>query len=77
MSQQIFKCVIRLSITISLLMQVQAFLGFTENSSWIFYEPPTEKVNVRAAFDEVTEHYFTQRLDNFDARNSQTYLMVN
>lgn len=40
----------------------------------IFHEPPVESVFKQT--DRVTEHYITQRLDNFNRQDSRTFQMV-
>lgn len=40
----------------------------------IFHEPPVESVFKHT--DQVTEHYITQRLDNFHRQNTRTFQMV-
>lgn len=40
----------------------------------IFHEPPVE--NILKYTDQVTEHYITQRLDNFHRQDTRTFQMV-
>lgn len=40
----------------------------------IFHEPPVESVFKQT--DQVTEHYITQRLNNFNRQDSRTFQMV-
>lgn len=75
MTNRIVICLICLFMFLSIVVQVTPFLGFTEHTSYIYYEPPVEATNARY-FNQVTEHYFTQRLDNFDPNNWQTFNMV-
>lgn len=48
--------------------------GALKRQTLIFHEPPYENILERA--DQVTEHHITQRLDNFDHQNNQTFDMV-
>lgn len=56
------------------LMQSEAGSSAVKRQSLIFHEPPFENNHERA--DQVTEHYITQRLDNFDHQNERTFEMV-
>lgn len=40
----------------------------------VFHEPPVESVFKHT--DQVTEHFITQRLDNFHRQNPRTFQMV-
>lgn len=66
---------VRFVALLAVAAQVNAFLGFTEETSFIYHEPRIEAANARY-FDQVTEHYFSQRLDNFDPSNWQAFNMV-
>lgn len=61
-------------VLFSYVFVTEAFLGFTKLNSLIFYEPPVSNIGQRE--NEVTEHFFTQRLDNFDSQNLRTFQMV-
>lgn len=61
-------------LAVQLNVPTKAFLSLTNFNSLIFYEPPFSKTDQRT--NEVSEHYFTQRLDNFDPQNMQTFQMV-
>lgn len=52
----------------------EAFSAALKRQMLIFYEPPYE--NYLKSNDQVTEHYITQRLDNFDHQNERTFQMV-
>lgn len=55
-------------------VQSEKVSGALKRQSLIYYEPPYEIDHERA--DQVTEHYITQRLDNFDHQNKKTFRMV-
>lgn len=61
-------------IITSLIVESQSLLGFTRKKSYIYYEPPTEENRQR--IDDVTEHYITQKLDNFNPTDNRTFQMV-
>lgn len=48
--------------------------AFTDFYSILHHEPPVDRKNVR--FDHVTEHWITQKLDNFDPTDSRIFQMV-
>lgn len=56
------------------LLRVEAITSALKRQTLIFHEPPYENNLERA--DQVTEHYITQRLDNFDHQNQRTFKMV-
>lgn len=56
------------------LLKVEAVTSALKRQKLIFHEPPYENNLERA--DQVTEHYVTQRLDNFDHQNPHTFQMV-
>lgn len=56
------------------LLKVEAITSALTRQTLIFHEPPYENNLERA--DQVTEHYITQRLDNFDHQNPRTFQMV-
>lgn len=45
-----------------------------KRQSLIFHEPPVE--NILEKTNPVTEHYITQRLDNFSPQDTRTFRMV-
>lgn len=65
---------ITLPYFIANLLQIEAISSALKRQSLIYYEPPFENNMERA--DQVTEHYITQRLDNFDRQNPRTFQMV-
>lgn len=56
------------------LLQLEAVSSALRRQSLIYHEPPFENNMERA--DQVSEHFITQRLDNFDRQNSRTFQMV-
>lgn len=56
------------------LSKVEAVTSALKRQTLIFHEPPYENNLERA--DQVTEHYITQRLDNFNHQNNRTFQMV-
>lgn len=63
-----------LVVITALIVESQCLLGFTRKKSYIFYEPPTEENHQR--IEDVTEHYITQKLNNFDPTDNRTFQMV-
>lgn len=57
------------------LSQLEAYSVALKRQSLIFYEPPVENILERA--DQVSEHFITQRLDNFNHQDPRTFQMVN
>lgn len=55
-------------------VQTEALVGFGKSKSLIFREPPLADDNVRS--NDVTEHWITQKLDNFDPTDTRTFQMV-
>lgn len=55
-------------------LKVEAVSSALKRQTLIFHEPPHENNLERA--DQVTEHWITQRLDNFDHQNPHTFQMV-
>lgn len=56
------------------LLKLDAISTASKRLSLIYHEPPVEG-NLRGA-DRVSEHFITQRLDNFDHQNPHTFQMV-
>lgn len=67
-----------LGVAVNVLQLTAAEAAFESSAlkrqSLIFHEPPYENIRERAEL--VTEHYITQRLDNFDHQNNRTFQMV-
>lgn len=57
------------------LAKSRSFSSLAKKQSLIHYEPPFENNFERT--EQITEHYITQLLDNFDHQNKQTFEMVN
>lgn len=55
-------------------VQTEALLGFSKSKSFLFREPPVDENNGRS--EDVTEHWITQKLDNFDPTDTRTFQMV-
>lgn len=55
-------------------LQLEAYSVALKRQSLIFYEPPVENILERA--DQVSEHFITQRLDNFNHQDPRTFQMV-
>ena len=56
------------------ILPVEAIPSALTRQLLIFHEPPVE--NVFKQSEQVTEHYITQRLDNFNPQDSRTFQMV-
>lgn len=56
------------------ILQIEAVPGALTRQLLIFHEPPVE--NIFKYAHPVTEHYITQRLDNFNHQDSRTFQMV-
>lgn len=61
-------------LLIAAFLETEAFLGFTKSKSLLYREPPVDEFNVRS--DDVTEHWITQKLDNFEPTDTRTFQMV-
>lgn len=55
-------------------LQTEAFSGFLRTKSLIFREPPVDELTTMSL--DVSEHWITQKLDNFDPRDTRTFQMV-
>lgn len=55
-------------------MQFETFSTALKRQSLIFHEPPVE--NILEKSDQVSEHFITQRLDNFNHQDPRTFEMV-
>lgn len=69
-------------VLFSIIASVQLSFGFFQelrygdkNSKFVKREPPLRNVNPVPVVDNVHEGYITQRLDNFDPQNTQTFYM--
>lgn len=58
----------------AIFLQVEAFSGFLKTKSLIFREPPVDLLTTRSS--DVSEHWITQKLDNFDPTDTRTFRMV-
>lgn len=74
MLRGIVRLLVLLGVAVNLLRLAAAASSALKRQSLIFHEPPFENHHERA--DQVTEHYITQRLDNFDHQNPRTFQMV-
>lgn len=68
-----------LLIILSLVTQLdfvhsEKITGALKRQSLIYYEPPFESNQERA--DQITEHYITQKMDNFNHQDKRTFQMV-
>lgn len=72
-SLNVLSCLVLLLLLFSV-VQSEKVSAALKRQSLIYYEPPYEINHERA--DQVTEHYITQRLDNFDHQNKETFQMV-
>lgn len=69
-----FVILLILSYSIIDLSKVEAVTSALKRQTLVFHEPPYENNLERT--DQVTEHYITQRLDNFNHQNNRTFQMV-
>lgn len=61
------------AILASIVLQSEAFFGFTTNGSFINREPP---IYPQRSTRAVELEYIDQLVDNFNPQNSDTYRMV-
>lgn len=61
-------------VLVAVFVQTDALLGFRDSKSFLFREPPVDEDTVKSI--DVTEHWITQKLDNFDPTDTRTFQMV-
>lgn len=61
-------------LLVTAFVQTEALLGFRDSKSFLFREPPVDEDIVKSI--DVTEHWITQKLDNFDPTDTRTFQMV-
>lgn len=73
MMEKIIYLLALLCLTVNAL-QLDKYLIELKRHSLLFHEPPVK--NVKQLDDQVTEHFITQRFDNFNHQDSRTFQMV-
>lgn len=68
-----FKLIV-VCLLVAACVRTDALLGFRDSKSFLFREPPVDEDIVRSI--DVTEHWITQKLDNFDPTDNRTFQMV-